>query len=109
RERRDRLRPARPRPPARLVLARAPGQHARRGHPAVRLARGRAVPPARLLMGSAARLEVLALDGIPEVRPGDDLARMLLTAYAPHAPADGDILVVTSKIVSKAEGRIVRA
>jgi len=55
------------------------------------------------------RFEVVALDGIGEVRPGDALADMLLAAYAPHAPADGDILVVTSKIVSKAEGRMLEA
>lgn len=60
-------------------------------------------------MPAGARLDVSALDGIPEVRPGDRLADMLLAAYAPHVPADGDILVVTSKIVSKAEGRIVAA
>lgn len=60
-------------------------------------------------MPTPARFEVVALDGVPEVEPGDDLADMLLTAYAPHGPADGDILVVTSKIVSKAEGRILDA
>ena len=60
-------------------------------------------------MPAGARLEITALDGIPEVRPGDALADMLLAAYAAHAPTDGDILVVTSKIVSKAEGRIVAA
>ncbi|MFC7221044.1 coenzyme F420-0:L-glutamate ligase [Streptomyces polyrhachis] len=50
---------------------------------------------------------VWALSGIPEVRPGDDLAK--LVAGAGPELADGDVLVVTSKIVSKAEGRIVRA
>ncbi|MFD8148259.1 coenzyme F420-0:L-glutamate ligase [Streptomyces sp. NPDC059708] len=51
--------------------------------------------------------EVRALPGIPEVRPGDDLAKLI----ADTAPGlrDGDVLLVTSKIVSKAEGRIVRA
>src|SRR5690606_2503007 len=67
------------------------------------------VPPARGVMPEPTRFEVIALDGIPEVRPGDDLADILLAAYAPHRPVDGDILVVTSKIVSKAEGRITRA
>ncbi|MEW2550005.1 coenzyme F420-0:L-glutamate ligase [Streptomyces sp. NPDC047002] len=47
-------------------------------------------------------------DGFPEVRPGDDLAKLIAAAAAP-ALADGDILLVTSKIVSKAEGRIVEA
>jgi coenzyme F420-0:L-glutamate ligase/coenzyme F420-1:gamma-L-glutamate ligase len=47
---------------------------------------------------------VLPVRGIPQVRPGDDLAR-LITEAAPWL-RDGDILVVTSKIVSKAEGRL---
>lgn len=51
--------------------------------------------------------EVRAVDGIPEVRPGDDLAK-LITVAAPDL-RDGDVLLVTSKIVSKAEGRIVEA
>jgi coenzyme F420-0:L-glutamate ligase/coenzyme F420-1:gamma-L-glutamate ligase len=50
-------------------------------------------------------LSVLPVRGIPDVRPGDDLAR-LITDAAPWL-ADGDILVVTSKIVSKAEGALV--
>jgi len=44
---------------------------------------------------------------VPEVVAGDDLAAVLLTALAPEQVADGDVLVVTSKIVSKAEGRVV--
>lgn len=48
---------------------------------------------------------VLAVRGIPDVRPGDDLAGLITTA-APWL-RDGDILVVTSKIVSKAEGQLV--
>ncbi|MFI1924935.1 MULTISPECIES: coenzyme F420-0:L-glutamate ligase [unclassified Streptomyces] len=50
---------------------------------------------------------VWAVDGLPEVRPGDDLAKLI--AAAEPGLADGDVLLVTSKIVSKAEGRIVRA
>jgi coenzyme F420-0:L-glutamate ligase/coenzyme F420-1:gamma-L-glutamate ligase len=50
-------------------------------------------------------LEVLPVEGIGDVRPGDDLAA-LITAAAPWL-RDGDVLVVTSKIVSKAEGRLV--
>jgi coenzyme F420-0:L-glutamate ligase / coenzyme F420-1:gamma-L-glutamate ligase len=57
------------------------------------------------------RLEVFALDGIPEVVPGDDLAAFLGDALerAPGATPlrDDDVLVVTQKIVSKAEGAIV--
>ncbi|HWK19161.1 MAG TPA: coenzyme F420-0:L-glutamate ligase [Microbacteriaceae bacterium] len=52
---------------------------------------------------------VTGLLGIPEIRPGDDLGALLARAYVAHGPADGDILVVTSKVVSKAEGRIVEA
>ena len=53
-------------------------------------------------------LQVWALDGIPEITPGTDLVSMIADAAA-GALADGDIRVVTSKIVSKAEGRIVAA
>jgi coenzyme F420-0:L-glutamate ligase/coenzyme F420-1:gamma-L-glutamate ligase len=56
------------------------------------------------------RIEVLALEGIPEVVPGDDLAAMVVGALeaTPGAlPArDDDVLVVTQKVVSKAEGAI---
>src|SRR4030095_1854807 len=46
---------------------------------------------------------------IPLVRPGDDLAALLIAACEQNAlaPADGDVLVVAQKIVSKAEGRYV--
>jgi len=47
------------------------------------------------------------LEGIPEVQPGDDLAGMLLEAAA-GLLEPGDLLVVTHKVVSKAEGRLVR-
>ncbi|MFE9910135.1 coenzyme F420-0:L-glutamate ligase [Streptomyces clavifer] len=50
---------------------------------------------------------VWALPGMPEVRTGDDLAK-LIAATEPGL-VDGDVLLVTSKIVSKAEGRIVEA
>lgn len=49
-------------------------------------------------------LEITAPDGVPEVALGDDLAALLLPRVA---LADGDILAVTSKVVSKAEGRQV--
>jgi coenzyme F420-0:L-glutamate ligase / coenzyme F420-1:gamma-L-glutamate ligase len=51
------------------------------------------------------RLEVLPVEGIGDVRPGDDLAAAI-TAAAPWLRA-GDVLVVTSKIVSKSEGSLV--
>lgn len=54
-------------------------------------------------------VQIVPLRGIAEVRPGDDLAAVILDALsaAGDAPRDGDILVVTQKIVSKAEGRLV--
>lgn len=53
-------------------------------------------------------LQVWALAGIPEVREGDDLCGLIARA-AGDTLQDGDILVVTSKVVSKAEGRTVAA
>ena len=53
-------------------------------------------------------LTVFPLDGIGEVSPGDDLAAFI-AASAGGVLADGDILLVTSKIVSKAEGRQLSA
>ncbi|CAM5254265.1 MULTISPECIES: coenzyme F420-0:L-glutamate ligase [Streptomyces] len=55
----------------------------------------------------APSFRVWALGGLPEVRAGDDLAK-LIAATEPGL-VDGDVLLVTSKIVSKAEGRIVEA
>ena len=50
-------------------------------------------------------ITVTAPGGVPEVRKGDDLAALLLDAL--ESPlADGDIVVVTSKVVSKAEGQV---
>jgi len=51
-------------------------------------------------------LEILPVEGIPEVRPGDDLPE-LITRAAGESLRPGDVLVVTHKIVSKAEGRLV--
>ncbi|WP_156756715.1 coenzyme F420-0:L-glutamate ligase [Actinokineospora pegani] len=53
-----------------------------------------------------AGLEILPVDGLPEFRPGDDLAGELAKA-APWL-ADGDVVVVTSKVFSKVEDRLVR-
>jgi len=52
---------------------------------------------------SGGRIEVLAPDGIGEVAAGTDLVALLVDAFPDLA--DGDVVVVTSKIVSKAEGR----
>lgn len=54
------------------------------------------------------RLEIWALDGIPEIRAGDDLVDLIARAAGDDVQ-DGDIFVVTSKIVSKAEGRFLPA
>jgi coenzyme F420-0:L-glutamate ligase/coenzyme F420-1:gamma-L-glutamate ligase len=51
-------------------------------------------------------LEILPVEGIPEVRPGDDLPELIARAAGEDLRA-GDILVVTHKIISKAEGRLV--
>jgi coenzyme F420-0:L-glutamate ligase/coenzyme F420-1:gamma-L-glutamate ligase len=63
---------------------------------------------------SSARLIAIPLPGLPEVRPGDDLGRLAaeawwrLTVTDPElAPLPDDVLVVTQKVVSKAEGRII--
>jgi coenzyme F420-0:L-glutamate ligase/coenzyme F420-1:gamma-L-glutamate ligase len=54
-------------------------------------------------------LELIALEGIPEVSAGDDLAGLVAAAAEAAAIglSDADVLVVTQKIVSKAEGRLV--
>ncbi|MEU4343024.1 coenzyme F420-0:L-glutamate ligase [Nocardia sp. NPDC023852] len=56
---------------------------------------------------AAVELRILPVTGLPEFRPGDDLAEHLARC-APWL-ADGDVLVVTSKIVAKVEGRVVEA
>lgn len=57
------------------------------------------------------RMTVIALGGVPEVRPGDDLAAALVAALRTTPEAlpllESDVLVVTQKVVSKAEGAIV--
>jgi len=57
--------------------------------------------------GAAAAVELLPVPGLPEFRPGDDLAAALAQA-APWL-RDNDVVVITSKVVSKCEGRIVDA
>ena len=49
---------------------------------------------------------MLGIEGFPEVRAGDDLDRMISVAVARDLQT-GDVLVVTHKIVSKAESRLV--
>jgi coenzyme F420-0:L-glutamate ligase/coenzyme F420-1:gamma-L-glutamate ligase len=52
------------------------------------------------------RLEVFGVEGLPEIVAGDDLAAQVVTASSAAGDplADGDVVVITSKIVSKAEG-----
>ena len=57
--------------------------------------------------GAASAIEILPVTGLPEFRPGDELS----VALAEAAPwlRDGDVVVATSKVFSKCEGRLVRA
>jgi coenzyme F420-0:L-glutamate ligase/coenzyme F420-1:gamma-L-glutamate ligase len=54
-------------------------------------------------------ISLTALEGIPEVTPGDDLAALIAAALAAAGIGleNGDVLVVTQKVVSKTEGRVV--
>ena len=54
-------------------------------------------------------ISLTAVDGIPEIKPGDDLAGSIAAAVAAAGIGleAGDVLVVTQKVVSKAEGRVV--
>lgn len=62
-------------------------------------------------MAADGRVTILALEGLPEVRPGDDLAGLIVAALEATEGAlplrGNDVLVVTQKVVSKAEGAIV--
>jgi len=59
---------------------------------------------------AAPSLTCTGLTGLPEIRAGDDLTGLLADTLArlPRRPADGSVLVLAQKIVSKAEGRLVR-
>jgi len=50
-------------------------------------------------------MKVEPVEGLPEIAPGDDLARLIAEAAN---LVDGDVVVVSQKVVSKAEGRVVR-
>src|ERR671931_219311 len=56
------------------------------------------------------RFEVIGVEGLDEIQPGDDIAHLLVEAARRQAtpPLTGDLLVVGQKIVSKAEGRLLR-
>lgn len=51
-----------------------------------------------------ASIQVYGVDGLPEITPGDDLAAVITAATALN---DGDVVIVTSKVVSKAEGAVI--
>jgi coenzyme F420-0:L-glutamate ligase/coenzyme F420-1:gamma-L-glutamate ligase len=55
----------------------------------------------------AVAVEVLPVLGMPEINGGDDLASLILEALKDNGLRDGDVLAVTQKVVSKAEGRMV--
>ncbi|MBB5912346.1 coenzyme F420-0:L-glutamate ligase/coenzyme F420-1:gamma-L-glutamate ligase [Nocardia transvalensis] len=65
------------------------------------------VPPPAGDHAPGGELSILPVTGLPEFRPGDDVAEHL-AARAPWL-RDGDVVVITSKIVAKAEGRVVTA
>jgi coenzyme F420-0:L-glutamate ligase/coenzyme F420-1:gamma-L-glutamate ligase len=62
-------------------------------------------------MASSRSLSFVALEGLPEVRPGDDLVAQMIDASARDAGfgglRDGDVIVLAQKIVSKSEDRFV--
>jgi len=60
-------------------------------------------------MTAPRRLDLLALPGLPLVRPGDDLAALICDGLraAGETLVPGDVLVIAQKVVSKAEGRVV--
>lgn len=61
-------------------------------------------------MASIKGIEIIPLEGVGELRPGDDLAAVIRTALLDNGISlvSGDVLVVTQKIVSKVENRFVR-
>ncbi len=68
--------------------------------------------PHRCRVGDVSgRLTIWPVEGIGEIRPGDQLGEIVAEACAAEGNgplADGDVLVVTQKVVSKAEGRMIR-
>jgi coenzyme F420-0:L-glutamate ligase/coenzyme F420-1:gamma-L-glutamate ligase len=60
-------------------------------------------------VAEAPQLHLIGLVGLPEIRPGDDLSSLIIEAARRQGTGiqDGDVLVVTQKVVSKAEGRLV--
>ncbi|PZR68080.1 MAG: coenzyme F420-0:L-glutamate ligase [Solirubrobacterales bacterium] len=52
------------------------------------------------------RIEIRTLPGVPEIAAGDDLAALLVAALEPEGFSEGDVLVVSHKVISKAEGAV---
>ena len=55
----------------------------------------------------ATAVQIIGLSGIPEVQSGDDVGQLILAATATTPLQPGDVLVITHKVVSKAEGQLV--
>jgi coenzyme F420-0:L-glutamate ligase/coenzyme F420-1:gamma-L-glutamate ligase len=55
------------------------------------------------------RVEIIGVEGLPEIKQGDDLPALIYQSTLQQGITlqDGDIIVVSQKIVSKAEGRVV--
>lgn len=53
-------------------------------------------------------ISAVALEGLPEIQAGDDLASLLVAVMPAGRPAPGDVLVIAHKVISKAEGRTRR-
>ncbi len=56
------------------------------------------------------RIEIIGIKGIPDVKPGDDIAQLIYEACERNKinVENGDIFVIASKIVAKAEGRLIK-
>jgi coenzyme F420-0:L-glutamate ligase/coenzyme F420-1:gamma-L-glutamate ligase len=52
-------------------------------------------------------IRIIPIEGVPDVLAGDDVALLIVDAAGDDALRDGDVLVVTQKVVSKAEGRLL--
>ncbi len=52
-------------------------------------------------------IQIWPVEGLPEIRPGDDLTAILAEPLRSTGVREGDVVIVTQKIVSKAEGRVV--
>jgi coenzyme F420-0:L-glutamate ligase/coenzyme F420-1:gamma-L-glutamate ligase len=74
------------------------------------ITKSKPLPPHKPSTRQAGRIQLISLPGLPEIRKGDDLARMIFQAAisAGIAFEKNDVVVVAQKIVSKAEGCVVQ-